>query len=210
MFNFFHKKANCNPTLPTQAYIFIGRSGCGKGTQADLLIAHLKENDCEHETLHLETGKLLRAYKEGKTYSAQKCNEIYAVGGLMPEFLVVNMWSEFVMKNLTNEKNIVFDGCPRKVHEAQVLDSAFDFYNIKKINVFFMNVSREWSEARMLARKRADDNVTDIKARLDWYDTDVKPTVEWYRSNPRYNFLDINGEQSIELVKKEILAKLGV
>ena len=26
-----------------KAFIFIGRSGCGKGTQADLLMAHLSE-----------------------------------------------------------------------------------------------------------------------------------------------------------------------
>ncbi len=47
-----------------------------------------------------------------------------------------------------------------------------------------------------------------IKKRLDWFDTDVQPVIDWFKSNDFYNFLDINGEQTIEEVHQEIMEKI--
>jgi adenylate kinase family enzyme len=44
-----------------------------------------------------------------------------------------------------------------------------------------------------------------IETRLEWYKTDVVPVVEYYRTNSYYNFVEINGEQSVEAVHAEIL-----
>jgi adenylate kinase family enzyme len=53
-----------------------------------------------------------------------------------------------------------------------------------------------------------DDKSEDIAKRLAWYNTDVVPTIEYYKNNPRYKFIQIDGEQSIEDTHKEILSKL--
>ncbi|MEI8339554.1 MAG: nucleoside monophosphate kinase [bacterium] len=193
-----------------RVFIFIGRSGCGKGTQADLIMKHLCEHDKSCKTVHVETGALLREFRKGETLTQKKCAEIMEAGGLMPEFLVVGLWSEYLMKNIEGGENVVFDGCPRKLHEAMTLDSTLKFYNWGKPDVLLMNVSREWSKARMMARKRPDDNEEDIEARLNWFDTDVQPAVDYYRNNPNYNFHDINGEQTIEQVFTEIQSKTNI
>ena len=45
-----------------QTFVFIGRSGCGKGTQAKLLIEELKKNDPAHEVMYIETGARIREF----------------------------------------------------------------------------------------------------------------------------------------------------
>jgi hypothetical protein len=38
----------------------------------------------------------------------------------------------------------------------------------------------------------------------------VAPTIEYFRNNPRYNFLNIPGERSIEEIHADIAQKLGL
>ena len=45
----------------------MGRSGCGKGTQAKLLIKHLRDNNLG-ETLYVYTGEKLRNFAEKEKY----------------------------------------------------------------------------------------------------------------------------------------------
>ena len=194
-----------------KVFIFVGRSGCGKGTQADLLMSHLcKIGDKACKTFHIETGAFLREFIKGDTYTQKLCKTAMDKGELMPEAVMVDLWQNFLTNNFTGQENLVFDGCPRKLHEAQLLDSAMRFYQLEKPTVICVNVSRDWSEKRLLGRARKDDNPESIKKRLEWFETEVMPTVNYYKSNPYYNFIDINGEQPIEDVQNEILAKLGL
>ena len=95
-----------------------------------------------------------------------------------------------------------------KVHEAGVLHSVFDFYKLLKPQVIYLNVGTDWATKHLLIRGRHDDNVQDIDNRLKWFDDEVLPTVEFYRKNKYYDFHEINGEQSVEAVRKEIVAKV--
>ncbi|MFZ2038463.1 MAG: nucleoside monophosphate kinase [Minisyncoccia bacterium] len=192
------------------AFIFIGRSGCGKGTQVELFINSLNEDSENCRTVEVESGDLLRGFAKGNSFSQTKCREIMSRGGLIPEFMVIGLWANKLTTDLTGCENIVCDGAPRKINEAKVLDSAVKFYEFEKPVVLFIEVSRDWSKKRLLARKRADDTEQDIENRLDWFDSDVAPVLEYYKSNPTYNYLTINGEQSIEDVHKEIMEKLGL
>jgi adenylate kinase family enzyme len=81
---------------------------------------------------------------------------------------------------------------------------------VKKPNVVYVNVSKDWSEKRLQGRARKDDTPEAINRRLTWFETEVSKTIDFYRNNPYYNFIDINGEQPIEDVQNEILAKLGL
>ena len=189
------------------AYIFIGRSGCGKGTQAELLIEYLKKNG--RKIFSLETGDKFREFVRGDTYSRRLSAEIGPKGGLQPEFLAILMWATAMTNSVKGGESFVIDGAPRKMAEATVLDSALKFYGFEKPILVFMNVSRKWSEERLAGRGRSDDDINEVKKRLDWYDADVAPVVEWYKNNAEYQFLDINGEQTVEEVHREIINELS-
>ena len=129
---------------------------------------------------------------------------------LVPESIIVALWTDYIIANFTGTENMVFDGTPRKLHEAQLLDNALQFYGIEKPNVIYVNVSKEWAEKRLQGRARKDDTADAIAKRLSWFETEVTKTIDFYRNSPYYNFIDINGEQTIEEVQNEILAKLGL
>jgi len=78
------------------------------------------------------------------------------------------------------------------------------------MKIIYVNVSDAWSIARLEGRGRADDkSLAEVKKRLAWFNTDVVPALDFYKNNPDYQYLDINGEQTIEQVQAEILTKLG-
>ncbi len=193
-----------------QTYIFIGRSGCGKGTQAALLQKILETDHGDMPIVHVETGKIFREFIKGTTYTHEIAKKIYNEGGLQPEFLAVNLWSNFFIENMVDNCNLIIDGTPRKFEEAYILDSTFRFYSRHKPHIIFVNVSRKWSEERMTERKRKDDTKHDIKARLDWFETEVMRVVDYYKSNPDYAFHDVNGERAIEEIHDDIVKMTGL
>ena len=73
-----------------------------------------------------------------------------------------------------------------------------------------LNVNKDEAKKRMLLRKRVDDSKESIEKRLAWYEDDVLPAIEYYRKHDYYNVIDIDGEQSVEDVHKEIIAKVGL
>lgn len=191
-------------------FIFIGRSGCGKGTQAKLLMEELKRRDPANEVFYLETGAKFREFVESgrfeNPYSHKLARAIYDSGALQPEFLTVWIWADALIKKLTGHEHLIFDGTPRKLHEARVLHSAMEFYGRRKPFVIYLDVAREWATARLLARGRRDDaNLTEINHRMDWFESEVLPTVAFYEKNPAYALCDIHGDRSIEEVHRDVV-----
>jgi adenylate kinase family enzyme len=131
-------------------------------------------------------------------------------GGLLPEFLPIWIWTEYLVKHFSGEEHMVLDGLARRAHEAPILDSALRFYQREKPFVILINVSKKWAIERLLGRGRSDDNVSDIEKRVNWYYENVLPSVEYFKTNDFYNFIEINGEQEIEDVFKEIILKTGI
>lgn len=188
--------------------IFIGRSGCGKGTQAKLLIERLKEKNAAAPIFYLETGQTFRELLERGSHTSVLAKEINEQGGLQPEFLAIWAWSHLLVENLHGDERLVIDGTPRKLREAHVLDSALSFYKREKPVIIYLNVSREWSKTRLLERRRGDDAAALIERRLNWFESDVVPAINFFRDNPKYKFVEISGEQSIEQVHTEIISKV--
>lgn len=192
-----------------QTFVFIGRSGCGKGTQLDLLKKFIKEKDPEKEVITFETGAKFREVFEGQNYSSKLSREIYDVGGLQPEFLAVRNWANMLFDNIKGgDEHMMFDGICRRILETEIFTTAMEFYKRNPV-VIYVNVSRKWSKDRLLARGREDDTDEGIDKRLDWFDENTMPSIEYLKNNNRYTFIDINGEQTIEDVHKEIMEKLG-
>lgn len=193
---------------PLQTFIFMGRSGCGKGTQGKLLEEKLRVLDPEHDILYLESGDIFRTFIKGNNYSQKLSRQVYEQGALQPEFLAVWAWASLMVDNMGGGEHLILDGMPRKLREAHVLDSALKFYKRGKVNVVYINVSREWSKERLIARGRLDDNHDDVEVRLNWFDTDVVPAVDFFRESEDYIFHDINGEQTIEQVHADVVKDL--
>ena len=196
--------------MNTKAIIFFGKSGSGKGTQAELLINKIQELDPERKVIYVETGKLLREFAKGQNFSHKKVFDTLDQGGLLQEFMPINLWSNKMINENTGNEHLVFDGVARRPNEAPVLDSALDFYGVKDKHAILIDVSKEWAIARLLGRGRKDDNEDDIKARLEWYDEYVKDSLKYYEDNPEYGYHKINGEQTIEQVHTDILQALNL
>ncbi|MEN9647495.1 MAG: hypothetical protein RLY57_299 [Candidatus Parcubacteria bacterium] len=194
--------------MKPHTYIFIGRSGAGKGTQIQLLIERLKT--AEHPVLHLETGKAFREFIEGDSCAARVSKEIAQTGGLQPSFLSVWIWSDLLVKNFTGKEHLLFDGMPRRMSEAKILESALKFYGVERPTVIFLDVSEAWAMERLYGRGRADDAKESIERRMKWFDKDVADTVEYMKHNTYYHFVGINGEQTIEQVHADIVKELGI
>jgi len=212
--------------------ILLGPPGAGKGTQARLL---QKKFDLDY----FGSGEILRKRKLVDDFTGRKIQEKMDAGELLASPIMIDIWIntfEEIKKN-NNFKGIIMDGSPRRLHEAEMLEQALDWYewNSNKTPVF-INLSQQNAVDRLTKRricvkckknipyvgeyktmkvcdacggelvKRVDDEPEDIVERFKWYETDVLPTVDFYRKQG--TLIEINGDQSIEDVHKEIMEKL--
>ncbi|MDO8521091.1 MAG: nucleoside monophosphate kinase [bacterium] len=198
--------------MKKETFIFIGASGCGKGTQVELLKQELTKRDPKTPIFYLQTGQYFREFVKGTSRAAEIAREAQERGELLPGFLAMWLWSDIFIKNLTGEEHLIIDGSPRTRDEAEHLDVAFQFFKREHPTVVHIKVSPEWSATRMKERAtregRADDSDEGIKRRLSWFEREVLPTIERYRHDRDYRFIEVNGEQSIEAVYQEILGKV--
>lgn len=192
-----------------QTFIFIGRSGCGKGTQAELLKNRLNQVDeTKSPILYVETGEHFRRFIRGESLASKLSRQVYESAERQPDFLAGWMWSEILINELEEGMHLVFDGAPRARSEAELLTTALKFFKRERPVVIYINVSRKWSEERLLSRGRSDDaSLSKIDKRLDWFDSDVLPAIEYFKTNNYYRVIEIDGEQSVEAVQAEIVAQ---
>ncbi len=193
-----------------QFFIIIGRSGCGKGTQADLLRKYLEEKGTE-KVLHITTGGGFREFIERDTYASHLSKEITNNGKLNPEFLAIWNWSNIFINTLTGSEAVILDGAPRKLIEVVALESAVTFFGYHKPTVIYIDVPESWALERIAERNREDDrNPVDAELKQRWFEENVLPVIEHYAHDPKYNYIHVNGKQLPDEVHKEIVEKLSV
>ena len=193
--------------MEPQTFIFIGRSGSGKGTQVTLLQEYIKSQDHKRHIFYIETGERFRQFIKEHSLSSRLAAEIYKTGNRQPDFIAVWMWSHLLVGRMTGEEHVIFDGTPRSLQEAQIIDTAIVFYSRQRPHVVYLNISRETSRARMMARRRMDDvNAAEVERRLNWFESDVLPAVEYFRRHSKYNFIELDGDQPVEEVQRELLS----
>ena len=187
-----------------RVFIFIGNSGCGKGTQAQLLREQMEQKGMD--ILRLELGGKFREFWHKSGYTAERSAGLSEAGALQPEFLAIHIWSHTLIDFFTGDKHLIGDGVPRREREAKVLDGAFRFYGIESPTVIYLDISREVAKERMLGRGRMDDDAEAVENRLDWFDKEVIPTIEFLENDSYYDFIKINAEQSIEEIHADIMS----
>lgn len=187
----------------------MGKSGCGKGTQAELLKKRLEEHDGV-TVLYFETGEAFRTLSHADTYTGQLLARVMTTGDLTPVFLPVWAWTNFLIDHYTGKEHLIFDGLARREIEAPILDSAMEFYGIEHVNIVHIHVSDEWARERLLGRGRGDDHDKEITKRLAWFSENTMPAIEYFKTYERGHYHEINGERSIEDVHADVLAALGL
>ncbi len=158
--------------------VFIGPPGAGKGTQCKRLAQWLK-------IPHLSTGEMLRATR-GDSALGRLVSSFIDGGRLAPDYLVMRI----VVKRLSEAdcaSGCLFDGFPRTINQAQMLDEYLDQRDDRLDLVIDLQAQQEVLVARMLKRAevehRDDDTAETISARLRVFYTQTAPLLDHYQGH---------------------------
>ena len=182
--------------------VLLGPPGCGKGTQSKILVN-------KFSFFQLSTGDLLREQTTNKNSPyGKEISDIMERGDLVTDEIVINLIINKVI-NL-KDKNLIFDGFPRNLNQAMVLDQSLKEISIELDYAILFEVDFKILEERIQNRiaesvdvKRSDDNLETLLKRIEVYKNNTLPIVDFYKKK---NILSaINGMESIENVNKEIL-----
>ncbi len=218
------------------AVFLIGPPGSGKGTQADLLaqrfgLVHVQTSKLGEEKINNQ--ELVKNDPE-----IAEVKRLYDKGELFPPPWTVKIVLEKVQELADQGKGIIFSGSPRTIYEIEqelpYFDNLFGKENIKVLNV---KINEEESIIRNSHRKvckanghpipnfeqfknilvcpqdgseiitRSLDTPETIKTRNEVYHRRTEPILAFLKEKG-YNIIDINGEQAIDKVFQDILAKI--
>lgn len=207
-------------------YILLGPPGSGKGTQAEKLTKKLN-------AYYFGMGNELRKEAKKDTELGQKFQAVWdkGEGQLVPPALI----GEFIKQKITEfpkDKEIVFDGFPRNISQAQEVEKIMPIENALIINI---EVNEDDLIKRMTTRRvceycdkvffrpditgitkcdrckgnliqRQEDREDVIRKRIDVYNKETKPMIDYLaRKN---NIININGNPPIKDVEKDIWDKI--
>ena len=202
----------------------LGSPGAGKGTQALNIVNKFNLNQ-------IATGDLLRNEIKNKTNASKEIEKTIAKGDFATDEIVDKLLKKAVISsNIRN--NIIFDGYPRNLNQAENLELILNSDNQSINYILFLKVPRNIIEKRILERitceicnksynefidkkeladhkcgskylkKRKDDNQEALINRYDEYMKKTKLVLDFYSS--RNNFYEINGSEEIEVISGKI------
>lgn len=169
--------------------LLMGIAGSGKGTQgkmlADLRGCHL-----------VSMGDVLRMYVTGKQ------RERMLAGELLDDKEIIAIVDQ-VLLSLPDQKNVILDGFPRTVPQAEWLFEQTKAGRFEIDAVFHLVASRQAVKDRLLKRGRLDDVEGAIDERFDEYERSTLPVIQWLQDQG-VAVLNVNAERSVEVVNKEL------
>ena len=176
----------------------IGRSGSGKGVQAHMLLrARAKQIH------HMETGRFLRdiVYRHTNPTTAI-ARRLMGQGKLFPAWFSGYTWLREIIEGGKADKEFLFDGAPRRIFEARLLDEVLLWHGRPKSLCIYLDVKEKTAEQRLFSRGRTDDTASAIKSRMGYFRKDVLPVIAYYRRAGR--LISVNGEEAPESVFQNI------
>jgi adenylate kinase len=178
--------------------IFLGPPGAGKGTQAVQLAAFL-EIPC------ISTGEMLRDAIARRTELGRKAEPIMALGGLVPDDLLLAMIQERIREK-DCQRGYILDGFPRTLPQAQALEGLLSG-DLSELVVFSMEVPRDELLRRLAGRQRHDDQGPAVHRRLSEYDERTVPLIDYFCGRTRFHRVD--GHRDVEAVQHELRSLLA-
>ncbi len=93
--------------------VLLGAPGCGKGTQSEKLIA-------DHGFISISTGDLLRQNKDRVIDGGKTIGDVISSGSLLLDSVTIGLIKEQLLE--LGADNVIFDGFPRTIIQAEALD----------------------------------------------------------------------------------------
>ena len=182
--------------------VLLGPPGCGKGTQSKLLVE--KDN-----FVQLSTGDLLRSETSNSDSDlGKKVKYLMESGELVPDDIVIDIIINKVEEH--KNKSIVFDGFPRNLKQAEVLDSSLENVSVKLDHAILFQIDFKILEERINNRisetkgseQRKDDNSETLLNRIEVFKSSTLPIVKYYEEKGIISKID--GMQKVNEVYAEI------
>lgn len=210
--------------------IFFGAPGTGKGTQGKILSQ-------AKGWVHISTGDILRgAVKQGSELGL-KAKEYMDAGKLVPDELMNDLVAERLTQE-DCQQGYILDGFPRTINQAENLDGFLKTVGQEIDKIVFLDVDSKALMSRLTSRRlcrgcgkdynvitnpppadmkctdcggeiyqRDDDNEKTVGNRLNVYAEQTAPLKSYYEKQGK--LVLINGDQTIDAVQAEIVAKLS-
>lgn len=185
--------------------ILAGPPASGKGTQAKILAEKLG-------FYHLSTGDMFREHIKNNTEIGKQVLQIED-GKYASDDITIDMVEKHIKKialmpsmyKLKKDFNIIFDGYPRTIPQAEALDRIF----LKDLKIVFLTVDKETLELRaakrMLIENRADDDILKFQNRYRDYQQTYLDLKNYYKDK---DIEYVDGTQSIDEVAEDIYFKI--
>jgi len=179
-----------------------GRAAAGKTTQANLL----QEKYGFHQ---FGMGERLRAEIESGSELGQKMKPYVDAGTLIPDELMEKTLGNVFVE--TKESGLMFDGFPRMIGQAEMMEEALKESGSELDVMFYLNVSTEEAVERIQARAEAtgredDKNPEVVRTRLAVFDQESIAVLDYYRQAGK--LIELDGEESIEEIFKKICTEI--
>lgn len=168
--------------------------GAGKSTQGNLLSQKLS-------IPYLSTGHIFRELAKEHTPLGKQIKLIMNAGLLISDARTLKIVSDY-LKRPEYQTGYILDGFPRTLNQAEKFKNGIDY-------VLYLNVSDKeilWRLAYRDKQDREDDTLLAIRKRIEVFHKFTEPVLAYYRRKGM--LIEVNGEQSIEDIHKEIKKKL--
>lgn len=175
--------------------ILFGPPGSGKGTQA----VKLKE---KYGLFHISTGDIFRREIKGNTLLGNEVSSFLIRGQLVPDDVTFKVLAAEIENNTeAGKQGILFDGFPRTIPQAEIMDRYFNEKGTPVTGVISLLVQDEELVKRILLRGkdsgRSDDNDEKIiRERLQVYKDQTLPLADYYTAQNKY--IAIQGEGAVD------------
>ncbi|MCU0416468.1 MAG: adenylate kinase [Cytophagaceae bacterium] len=178
--------------------VLFGPPGAGKGTQSEKLIDH-------YQLVHLSTGDIFRAHIKNETPLGKQVKSYIDNGLLVPDEVTVGILKD-AMEAYPQAKGFIFDGFPRTVPQAEILDTMLNKMGTAISTVVALDVNEEELKKRIEIRRqtsgRPDDDADKVLKRVDEYFQKTVHVLPYYDAQGKLT--TVPGVGSIE----EIFASL--
>lgn len=160
--------------METRTIFFIGKPGCGKGTQARLLSE-------KTGWPVFASGRLFREIAADDSPVGRKVKAENDAGVLQPHWFAMYLYLKSLF-SIPDERVAIFDGFNRKIPEAELVLDSLKWLG-RPCTVLNIQISDETVRARIALRKnvegRADDSMVD--ERLKEYREYTEPSLDLFR-----------------------------
>jgi adenylate kinase len=173
--------------------LLMGIAGSGKGTQGKMLAD-------QHGFQLISMGDVLRMYITGPR------RQRMLAGELLDDQEIIDIVSS-VLQALPSGEEVILDGFPRTIPQAEWLLSQTKTGRFKIKNVFHLVASREAVKARLMSRGRIDDIEESIEERFNEYQRSTEPLLEWLNEHD-VKVNNINAERPVDEINRDLVAHL--